>query len=77
MWPFTGGKDFDFLLRNSLFGAAKLTRNADFNEYKYSIYGTGFDARSFSLSNGSGFGKNVKIFSADMSSAVIIKIKLF
>ena len=31
------------MLRNSLFGAAKLTKNADFGKNKYSGYGTGFD----------------------------------
>ena len=29
---------------NSLFGAIKLTKNADFDKYKYSGYGIGFDA---------------------------------
>ena len=59
----------DFTLRNSLFGAVKLTKNVEFDKYKYFGYGIGFNARgSFSLSDGSRFGKNVIIFSADMSS---------
>ena len=50
-----------------MFGAVKLTKNTDFNKYKYSGYGIGFDApRSFSLSDGSGFGKNVIIFDVDI-----------
>ena len=43
-----------------------MTKNADFDKCKYSRHGLGFDAcRSFSLSDGSGFGKNVIIFGAD------------
>ena len=53
-----------------------LTKNADFDKYKYSGYGTGFDSHgSFSLSNGSGFGRNVIIFSANMISSVNIDNK--
>ena len=60
----------DFMLRNSLFGAVKLTKNADFDKYKYSGYGIGFYAYgTFSLSDSSGFRKNV-IFGADMGSSV-------
>ena len=56
MWPFK--QSVDFTLGNSLFGAVKLTKNADFDKYKYSGYGIGFDAHgNFSLSGGSGFGK--------------------
>ena len=35
----------DFTLANSLLRAAKLTKNAGFDKYKYSRYGIGFDAR--------------------------------
>ena len=51
---------------------AKLTNNdKEFDNYKYSGYGIGFDVRgSFSLCDGSRFGKNIKISSADMSSSV-------
>ena len=41
MWPFNVGKVF--LLGNSLFGAVKLTKNADPDKYEYSGYGIGFD----------------------------------
>ena len=45
----------DFTLENSLFSAAELTKDIDFDKYFYSEYGIGIDAReSFSLSNGSG-----------------------
>ena len=65
--PSTAGPDF--VLGNPLFGAVKLTKNTnDFDKYKYFGYGSGCDARrSFSLSDGNGFGKNVIIFGAGMS----------
>ena len=48
----------------------KLARNDDHDNYRYSGYGTGFNAcESFLLFNGSGFGKNVIIFGADMISS--------
>ena len=34
-----------FTLGNSLFGAVKLTKYADPNKYRYSVYGIGFDTR--------------------------------
>ena len=53
-----------------------MTKNADPDKYKNSGYGVGFDARgSFSLSDGSGFGKNATIFVAKMSSSVHINNK--
>ena len=61
------------MLGNSLFGAVKPTKNPDLDKYKYSGYGTGFNARgSFSLSSDSEFGKNVMIFGADTISLVHI-----
>ena len=45
-------------------------KNADIGKYKYSDYGIGFDRRSsFSFPSG-GFGQNVLIFGADMSSSI-------
>ena len=55
-------------LHNCLFGAVKLTKNADIDKYKYSGYGIGFDSReSFSHPSGE-YGKNVIIFGGDLSS---------
>ena len=54
---------------NCLFGAVSLTKNADIDKYKYSGYGIGFDRGSV-YSVGNGFGRNVIIFGADMSSSV-------
>ena len=58
--PFT--RDDEFTLRNALFRVVKLTKNAEKVQYKYSGYRLWFDNhRTFSLSNGIGFGKNVII----------------
>ena len=63
--------DQNFTLEYSLFGAVKLTKNADPDKYRYLGCCIGFDASgSFSLSDGSGFGKKAIIFGADMSSSV-------
>ena len=49
---------FDFVLEDCLFGAVKLTKNADTNKYKHSGYGIGFDSRrTFLFSDGS-FAQN-------------------
>ena len=61
--------NFDPALESCLFGTVKLTKNADIDKYKYSIYGIGFDASgSFLFPNGS-FGQNIIIFGVDMSSS--------
>ena len=61
-------------LENCVFGAVKLTKNPDFDKYKYSGYGMGFDRRG-QFSFGSRFGQNVIILGADMSSSVHAKNK--
>ena len=46
----SGSNDSDLTLKNCLFGAVTLTKNADLEKYGYSGYGIGFDTRgSFSL----------------------------
>ena len=61
------------MLGNSLFGAVKITKNVDFDQYKYYGYGVGFDINGiFSLSNGTELGKNFIIFGVDMNSLVHI-----
>ena len=52
-----------------MFGSVKLTKNPDIDKYKYSGYGSGFD-RKREFSFGNGFGQNVVIFGADMSSSI-------
>ena len=62
-------------IKNCLFGAVTLTKNADIEKYKYPGYGIGFDRRSgFSFPSG-GFGQNVLIFGADMSTSTHIDKK--
>ena len=64
--------DSDPTIKNCLFGAVTLTKKADIEKYKYSGYGIGFDRRSnFSFPSG-GFGQNVLIFGADMSTSIHI-----
>ena len=64
--------DSDPTLKNCLFGAVTLTKNADIEKYKYSGYGIGFDSRSSFSFTGGGFGQNVLIFGADMSTYIHI-----
>ena len=62
-------------LKNYLFGAVTLTKNVDVDNYGYSGYGIGFDRKSsFSFPDG-GFGQNMLIFGADMSSSVHVDNK--
>ena len=65
----------DPTLKNCLFGAITLTKNADIDKYGYSGYGTGFDRRSSFSFPGGGFGQNVLIFGVDMSSSAHIDNK--
>ena len=59
-------------LENCVFGAVKLTKNADFDKYGYSGYEIGFDRHgSFSLF-GTELGGNVIVFGVDMSSSTKI-----
>ena len=67
--------DNDPTLRNCLFGAVTLTKNSGIDKYGYSGYGTGFDRRSSFLFPGGGFGQNVLILGADMSSSAHIDNK--
>ena len=65
----------DPTLKNCLFVAVTLTKNADIDKYGYSRNGIGFDRRgSFSFPGG-GFGQNVLIFGVDMSSSAHIDNK--
>ena len=55
-------------LENCLFGAVRLTKNADIDKYKYSGYGIGFD-RKDSYSTGDEIDRNLITFGEDMSSS--------
>ena len=62
-------------LRSSLFGAVRLTENAEIDKYGYSGCGIGFDRRgSFSFLGG-GYGQNVLIFGVDMNFSAHIDNK--
>ena len=50
-------------------------KNADIDKYGYFGYGTGFDGRGGFSFPGGGFGQNVLIFGADMSSSAHIDNK--
>ena len=65
----------DPTLKNCLFGAVTLTKNADIEKYKYSGYGIGFDRRSSFSFTGGGFGQNVLIFGVHMSNTIHIDNK--
>ena len=65
----------DLTLKNYLFGAVTLTKNADIDKYGYSGYGIGFDRRSSFSFSGGGFGQNVLIFGVDLSSSAHIDNK--
>ena len=57
-------------LQNCLFGAVNLTKHAGIDQYKYSGYGIGFDKKGEFSFGSNGFGRNVIIFRAHMSSSV-------
>ena len=67
--------DSDPTIINCLFGSVTLTKNADIENNKYSGYGIGFDRRSSFSFTGDGFGQNVLIFGADMSTSIHIDNK--
>ena len=67
--------DNDPTLKNCLFGAVTLTKNAGTEKYGYSGYGIGFDRRGSFLFAGVGYGQNVLIFGVDMSSCIHIDNK--
>ena len=55
----SGSNNSDPTLKNCLFSAIILTKNADIEEYGHSGYGIGFDGRSSFSFPGGGFGQNV------------------
>ena len=65
----------DPTIKNCLFGAVTLTKNADIDKYSYSGYGIGFDRRGRFSFPGGGFGQNVVIFGTDINSSIHIDNK--
>ena len=48
-------------LENCSFGASKLTKHPDIDQYKYSGYGMGYDRKGF-FSLGDGIGRHLIVF---------------
>ena len=67
--------DSDPTIKKCLSGAVTLTKNADIEKYKYSGYGIGYDRRSSISFPSGGFGLNVLIFGADMSTSIHVDNK--
>ena len=65
----------DRTLKNCLFGAVTLTKNADIDRYGYYGYGIGFDRRGRFSFPGGGFGQNIVIFEVDTSFSTHIDNK--
>ena len=71
----SGSHDNIQMLKNSLFGAVKLTKHEDIDKYRYSGYGIGFDRKSsFSFLVGE-FGQNVIVFGVDISTSAHVDNK--
>ena len=58
-----------------MFGGVALIKNADIDKYGYSGYGIGFDRKSSFSFLGEGFGQNLLILGAEMSSSTLIDNK--
>ena len=67
----------DPTLKNCLFGAVTLTKNADIDKYGYSGYGIGFDRKSSFTFPGGGMGQNILIFGTYMLLVSIIRKKTY
>ena len=55
-----------------MFGAVKLKKHVDLDQYKYLGYDIGFDRKRFFSHPSGGTGRNVIIFGVDMSSTTKI-----
>ena len=53
-----------------MFGAVNLTKHVGIDQHKYSGHGIGFDRKEEFSFGSNGFGRNVIILGADMSSSV-------
>ena len=62
-------------LANCFIGAVSITKNADIDKNKYSVYGIGFGRTGVYLLPDGSFGRNVVIFGVDMSSSAHVDNK--
>ena len=58
-----------------MFGAVKITKNADVSKHKYSGYGIGFDGKGDFSHPSCSFDDNAIIFGVDMSFSVHVNNK--
>ena len=70
-----GSHNNDPKLKDCLFGAVALTKNANIDKLMYSSYGIGLNRRSRFSFPGGGFGQNILIFGVDMSFSAHIDNK--
>ena len=63
----------NFVFKNCLFGAIKITTttNSDTDKWQYSGYGIGFDSTGNFMHSDGGIGRNVIIFGADLSNSTV------
>ena len=74
--PWIRNSNTDFTLNNVLFEYVEPTKNADLDNYKYSVYGIRFDSRSeFSFTDES-VGKNVINFGTVWAHLYILIIEI-
>ena len=67
-WPYSWANGLE--IGNGLFGTVQLTKSPDPDKTFSSGYGMRYDVRlTFSLSNGSGFGKNITVVGVENSSS--------
>ena len=71
----SSSSDSDPTIKNCLFGAVTLTKNAEIDKYRYSGYGIGFDRGSSFSFPGGGFGQNIIVFGGDMNSSIHVDNK--
>ena len=70
--PVTSSRDDTFTIKNTLFGAMEITKNADTSKYKYKGYGICFDeGGTFSKGNINN-GKNVLIFGVKANKTFVM-----
>ena len=65
--PVSHFRNTDYTIQNALFGAIKITKNADISKNNYEGYGICFDEGGTFTSGNITNGRNVLIFGADMS----------
>ena len=68
--PMTASRDDTFTIKNALFGAMEITKNADTSKYAYKGYGICFDEGGTFSKGSINNGRNVLILGVDESSLV-------